>query len=84
VPTVLRVGPYRFFFFSNENDEPPHVHVRRDRGLAKFWLEPVTLAESANFAAHELGAVRDLVAQHRGKLLLAWHEYFSGKSGLPR
>jgi hypothetical protein len=77
VPTVLRVGPYRFFFFSNENDEPPHIHVQRDRALAKFWLEPVALAQSSNFPAHELGTVRDLVVEHRGKLIAAWHEYFA-------
>ena len=77
VPTVLRVGPYRFFFFSNENDEPPHIHVRRDRALAKFWLDPVALAESTNFPAHELGTLRGLVVEHHAKLLEAWHEYFS-------
>jgi len=38
VPTILRDGPYRFFFFSNEGFEPPHVHVQRDRAIAKFWL----------------------------------------------
>jgi hypothetical protein len=40
MPNILRVGPYRFFIYSNEGDEPPHVHVRRDRKLAKFWLSP--------------------------------------------
>jgi hypothetical protein len=76
MPTVLRVGPYRFFFFSNEGDEPPHIHVRRDRGLAKFWLDPVQLAESANFPAHELGTLRELVIKNHGRLISAWHEYF--------
>jgi hypothetical protein len=76
VPTVLRVGLYRFFFFSNENDEPAHIHVQRDRALAKFWLEPVALAQSSNFPAHELGKVRDLVIENHAKLIAAWHEYF--------
>lgn len=40
MPTVLRLGPYRFFFYSVDRGEPPHVHVRRDRGTAKFWLDP--------------------------------------------
>ncbi len=77
MPTVLRIGPYRFFFFSNEGDEAPHIHVQRDRALAKFWLEPVALAQSANFPAHELGIVRGLVVENRGKLITAWHEYFA-------
>ena len=82
MPTVLRIGPYRFFFFSNENDEPPHIHVRRDRGLAKFWLDPVGLAESSNFPAHELTSILRLVIENRAKLLAAWYEYFGLKPGL--
>lgn len=54
MPTILRIGPYRFFFYSNEAGEPPHIHVQRDQFLAKFWLTPVTLASSWHFAAHEL------------------------------
>jgi hypothetical protein len=38
MPTVLRWGPYRAFFYSNESGEPPHVHVRAGNFEAKFWL----------------------------------------------
>jgi Domain of unknown function (DUF4160) len=44
MPTVLRVGPYRFFFYSGDGSEAPHVHVERDASVAKFWLDPVRLA----------------------------------------
>ena len=54
MPTVLRVGGYRFFFYANESGEPRHIHVQRERMLAKFWLQPVVLASSSGFAAHEL------------------------------
>jgi hypothetical protein len=54
MPTVLRVGPYRFFFYSRENAEPPHIHVDRDDDYAKFWLDPVALASNRGFRAHEL------------------------------
>jgi hypothetical protein len=40
MPVGLRIGPYSFLFYSLENDEPPHIHVRRDRNIAKFWLDP--------------------------------------------
>lgn len=49
MPTVMRIGPYRFFFYSNENDEPKHVHVRADDNEAKFWLEPLQLAWNRGF-----------------------------------
>jgi hypothetical protein len=75
MPTVLVAGPYRFFFYSNEGDEPVHVHVRRDRGLAKIWLDPISIASSANFASHELREIRALVRQHRPEFLEAWNEH---------
>ncbi len=76
MPTVLILGPYRFFFFSNEAGEAPHIHVRRDSQLAKFWLQPVILAASTNFASQELRDLRLLVLQNQLLFLEAWHEHF--------
>jgi hypothetical protein len=75
-PTVARIGPYRFFFFSNEGSEPAHVHVQRERQLAKFWLAPVELVTSVGFPAHELNEVRRLVEANREAFEEAWHEHF--------
>jgi hypothetical protein len=55
MPTVLRWGPYRAFFYSNEGDEPVHLHVRSGNKEAKFWLHDVSLAVNAGFPAHEIG-----------------------------
>jgi len=54
MPTVLREGPYRFYFYSHEAGEPPHVHVDRDAESAKFWLSRVELAWNLGFGASEL------------------------------
>ncbi len=78
MPTVLRIGPYRFFFHSNEGNEPPHIHVQRDRALAKFWLETGNLSKSKHFAAHELTDIARLIAEKRTSLLEAWHEHYDG------
>ena len=51
MPTIGRAGPYRFYFFANEGDEPRHVHVQRGDALAKFWLEPAALFSSVSFSA---------------------------------
>src|SRR5262249_55675133 len=40
MPTVLIIQGFRFFFFSNEGSEPPHIHVEKGDGYAKFWLNP--------------------------------------------
>ena len=50
--TVLTVGPYKFVFFSSDRGEPVHIHVKRDRHVAKFWLEPVELAKNLGFPDH--------------------------------
>jgi uncharacterized protein DUF4160 len=77
MPTALREGPYRFFFYSNEGTEPPHVHVQSGSSVAKFWLEPVGYASNYGFAAHELRRVQSLVEQHQTVLLKAWNDHFS-------
>lgn len=71
MPTILRIGPYRFYFYSNEKGEPPHIHVQRERFLAKFWLNPVSLAGSKRFSSHELRAIQRHVEDNRDKLLEA-------------
>jgi hypothetical protein len=77
MPTVVRIGPYRIGFWSREPNEPPHVHVRRERCRAKYWLEPfVEFADSRGFAQHELTVIRAIIESHRERLLEAWHEYF--------
>jgi len=75
MPTVLRVGPYRFFFFSNEGREPPHIHVKAGDDEAKFWLDPVALASNYGFNNRELNEVNDLVERHLDEFLEAWHEH---------
>jgi len=77
MPNVLRSGPYRFYFYSHEPNEPPHVHVDRDDLSAKFWLDPPSLARNFGFSAKELGRIRKLVIQHQAELLEAWDGYFS-------
>ena len=78
MPAVLRIGPYRFFFYSNENGEPPHIHIQRDNMLAKFWLHPVSLASSTRFSAKELRKLEALVIENKEIIMVAWNEHFSG------
>lgn len=78
MPTVLRSGPYRFFFYAGDRDEPPHIHVERDDNKAKFWLEPVRLQTSGGFGRTEIGRIQKLVEESREDLLRSWNEYFNG------
>jgi hypothetical protein len=76
MPTVLQVGSYSFIFFSSDRGEPAHIHVKRDRQVAKFWLSPVSLEKNRGFKDHELNDISRLVEEHEQTLLEAWHDYF--------
>ena len=76
MPTILIVGPYRFFFYSGDRNEPPHAHVERDDNVAKFWLDPVRLQSSGGFSRVEISRIEKMVNDHQQKLLEAWNEYF--------
>ena len=76
MPTVLRDGPYSFVFFSSDRGEPPHIHVTRERSVAKFWLDPVALVINRGFRAYEIRRIMRLVRPHQATLLEAWHDYF--------
>jgi hypothetical protein len=77
MPTVLNVGAYRFFFYSLEGSEPPHIHVERGGATAKFWLDPVQLAGSRGFRPHDLTRIRAMVIEHKIVFQEGWNEHFS-------
>ena len=76
MPTVLRRGPYRFFFYPSDGDEPQHVHVERDNRVAKFWIDPVRLQRSGGFGRAEIAQILKIIAENRNRLTEAWNEYF--------
>jgi Domain of unknown function (DUF4160) len=76
MPTVLRRLGFRFFFFSGEGSEPPHIHIEHGDKVAKYWLNPVELAESEGFRSHELTRARSLVIENRALFLEKWDEHF--------
>lgn len=76
MPTVCRVGPYRFFFYAGDRDEPLHIHVERDDKIAKFWLDPIKLQNSGGFNRVELGRIHSVIKEHHSELMEAWNDYF--------
>jgi len=76
MPTILRVGPYRFYFYSHEPNEPPHIHVDHDDKSVKFWVNPVGLARNFGFKAKELRQIEEIVTENESAILEKWNEYF--------
>ena len=77
MPTVLRIGAFRFHFYSDEGDEPPHIHVRTPEGECKFWLKPIALASPGAIRPHDLREIERLVYANERLLLKAYHEFRS-------
>ena len=78
MPTVLRDGPYRFFFYSGDRNEPPHVHVERDDSEAKFWLDPIRLERSHGYSRKEIHQIQTIIDRSQQALLDQWNDYFNG------
>ena len=76
MPTVLKLKSYRFFFYSSDKEEPPHVYVESGEKVAKFWLDPVRLQSSGGFNRTEINKIYKMILKHQQKLLEAWNEYF--------
>ena len=79
MPTVTRIKGYRFFFFSREESEPPHIHIEHAEKYAKFWLNPVSLVWNVGFHGHELTELRRLIEKNKSLFQEKWHEYFKHK-----
>jgi hypothetical protein len=80
MPTVLRWNGYRFYFFSNEGFEPPHIHIDKGGNSVKFWLEPISVARNFGFSQSELREISDKVREERLNFVEAWHGYFGHNS----
>ncbi|MDE3089149.1 MAG: DUF4160 domain-containing protein [Chloroflexota bacterium] len=77
MPTIRNIGPYRFFFYSGDRDEPPHIHVEREKNKTKFWLDPVRLEYSRGFSQTEINRIRRRVEENKEFFLRRWNEVFS-------
>ena len=74
MPVILRVRGYRFWFYSADLAEPPHIHVGKAGNEAKYWLTPVTLARQRGFQPPELREIQGILIVHQNDLLAAWQD----------
>ncbi len=81
MPTILRDRGFRFFFYSNENSEPPHVHVAKDNAEAKFWLMPVIVAYSEGFTKPQLRFIKEIIQDNKSLFINSYNAYFQRQQG---
>ena len=78
MPTVLLINGFRFFFYSNENDEPMHIHVKKGNADGKIWLEPqIEIAFLHEFTNAEQKDIIKIVIDNYEILKTRWNEYFN-------
>lgn len=77
MPTILRVEGFQFFFFAADRNEPPHIHVEKGDGAAKFWLNPIELVHYRKFKKQEIKRVREIIEENQHFLMEKWNEFFS-------
>lgn len=76
MPTIYRQNGHRFYFYSHEPNEPPHVHIDKGQATMKIWLVSLQVAKSRGFRAHEISGIIEMVSEHQAMLTEKWHEYF--------
>ena len=77
MPTLLKQGSLHVFFYSGDWREPPHVHVRCDNHIAKFWLDPVELEYSRGLNRSEIRRVEHIIKENQDLFLGQWNEFFN-------
>lgn len=76
MPTALRIGPYRFYFYSYDCGEPRHMHVDRENNSAKIWLDPViSLAENYGYNRRELREIERIATENLEILRNEWDNF---------
>lgn len=76
MPTLLKWKGWIFLFYSSDGDEPPHVHIRKDRMEIKIWLSNCEVARNSGVRAHDVTELCKIVSEHKENFLERWHEYF--------
>ena len=79
MPTALRIGPYRFYFYSYDCGEPRHMHVDRENKSAKFWLDPVvSLADNHGYSRKDLRKIEQITKENLEVLRNEWDAFCNG------
>ncbi len=74
MPTVMKIGSFRFHFYSDEGNEPPHIHVATPDGECKFWLQPVRLARNKGVSPLTIRKIEKTVFENQLFLMREYNE----------
>ncbi|MFN8459391.1 MAG: DUF4160 domain-containing protein [Anaerolineae bacterium] len=72
-----KIDGYLFQFYSSDENEPPHVHIKRGGNVTKIWLQAVEVQYNRGYSEPEINKILRLTLEHRAELLEMWNEHFS-------
>ena len=83
MPTVFSKNGFRFFFYSEEGNEPIHIHVHYGGALAKFWVEPeIILASNIGLKSQEIKKAKILIQENKNLIQEKWDEFDKRRKNL--
>ncbi len=79
MPTVLYFYGWSFFY-SNEGNEPIHIHAEKGDIDCKYWINEadftIKLATAFNMSSDKINEVADIIYENLQLIKNAWHNYF--------
>ena len=77
MPTIFEENGFRFFFYSNENNEPVHIHIQKADSYSKFWLKPIRLEYNHGFSDRQIKEIKVLLFNKQNLIEEKWNEFFA-------
>lgn len=80
MPTILFIHGWRLFFYSNESQEPIHVHAQKGDIECKYWLlvEEVEIREAFGFnlTPSTRKEIKKIIYRHFDLIVESWYVFF--------
>jgi len=85
MPTILMILGWRVFFYSNEGNEPIHVHCQKGDAEAKYWIDvdgfEAIEAYAYNLSPADNRTVRKIIFQHFDYIVTEWNKFLETRNG---
>ena len=85
MPTILMLQGWRIYFYSNEGDEPIHVHCQKGDAEAKYWINSDDFEAievySYNMSPNDKRAIRRIIFTHFDYIIDEWNKFQEARNG---
>ncbi len=81
MPTVLLMAGWRLYFWSNENNEPIHIHAEKGEKECKFWLDvdsfEIKIAYEYGLTPQARREIKKIIYLHFDYIVSEWNKFFN-------